>query len=70
MDLTVAQVEALELENGMPVTRWREVASSARLLSGILAAVEGKPRADYADLTLRELTDRVQLTSGPTDPEA
>lgn len=65
LDMTIGQVEALERELGLPVTRWREAASQAQLLSAIYAAATGQDRATIAErLTLRELIDLVDLTGG------
>lgn len=69
LDLTVAQVEALEAKLGMPVTRWREAPSAARTYRLILSEVEGKPEDAYLGLTLRELLDSVDVSGSDPDPE-
>lgn len=74
LDMTVAQVEALELEVGLPIQRWKDAPSVALLFSAILSSVEGKPRESYASLTMRELAERVDLTGarqkGGADPQS
>ena len=66
LDLTVRQTEAIEKDIGLPMTQWGECQSMALLLSSILAAVEGKPREDYLDLTIKDLAEMVEL--GEPDP--
>ena len=68
LDLTVAQTEEIEMDIGLPMNKWGEAPSLARLLTAILAAVEGNDRSFYAGLTMSDLADRVTL--GEPDPEA
>jgi hypothetical protein len=60
-DLTRAQVARIEAELGVPVDQWQG-AGKADLYGLILAVSEGRQLADYDDLTLRELMERVALT--------
>lgn len=62
-DLTVKQTEKIEKEVGLPMSKWNNAPSLAVLLTSILAAVEGKERSEYEDLTVRELMDKVDLGS-------
>lgn len=66
LDLTVRQTEAIEKEIELPMTQWGECPSLALLISTVLSVVEGKPREDYLDLTMRELAELVDL--GAPDP--
>lgn len=66
LDLTVKQTETIEREVGLPMTRWSEVDSFAHLLVSILSAIEGKPREAYESLSMRELSQMVNL--GDEDP--
>ena len=67
LDLTVAQTEKVEDEMGLPMSKWGESKSLARLITAVLAAVEGKERSEYAHLTMRELVELVDL-KGDEDP--
>ena len=67
LDLTVAQTEKVEEEMGLPMSKWGEANSLARLITSVLAAVEGKERSEYAHLTMRELIALVDL-KGDEDP--
>jgi hypothetical protein len=68
LDLTVAQLEGIEREVGLPVNRWPSAPSVAVLYSAIIAAVEGVDRSELSGLTLRQLQERVDL-SGDADPD-
>jgi hypothetical protein len=59
LDLPISEVEKIELEIGLPVGRWGEAPSMAALYVAIIAAIEGRPRSEYASMTLRQLSDRV-----------
>ena len=66
LDLSGKQVAAIERAVGVPVNRWDTDAPKGLLLPAILAAVEGGKPEDYADLSLNELLERVDL--GGADP--
>jgi hypothetical protein len=68
LDLTLDQLEAIESEIGLPVHRWPNTSSDAKLYGAILAAVEGVERSSLGTMTLRDLQRRVDL-SGDSDPD-
>jgi hypothetical protein len=68
LDMTVAQVEAVELAVGLPVTRWREAPSQVQLLRLVLGQVRPELTDEaIAAMTLRELLATVDLEPRP-DP--
>jgi hypothetical protein len=68
MDLTVAQTEAIELDLGLPVNRWKEAPSLARLLAKVAAAATGEDEEKFRAMKLGQLTDLVTLEDGDPNP--
>jgi hypothetical protein len=67
LDLTVAQVETLELELGKPVDAWTELPSRAGLYRRIYALATGTDPAIVGEMSMRDLIDAVSL--GDDEPE-
>lgn len=68
LDLTAAQVEAIEREIGLPVTRWSEAPSMVAVYLAVISAATGRSRDSYASVTLRELNDMVSIGDSDPDP--
>jgi hypothetical protein len=68
MALTVAQVEAVSKEVGLPSSRWDE-ADSWVVMACIYAVVEAVPFKDAKALTIRQLVDRMTIDGGYDEPE-
>lgn len=65
LDLTVAQVEGIERELGLPMAKWADAPSLAALYRLAYEAATGEPAGQ---LTMRELTASVSL-DGDADPD-
>lgn len=65
-DLTVEQIEAIELAVGLPLSQWAEAPSQARLYAQIMATATGRDIAEFKAMPVRSLMDAV--TVGGTDP--
>jgi len=62
LDLTVAQVEVIEKDIGVPVNRWgADAPSIADLYARILGAANGDGPERYKAMTMRALVDLVSL---------
>ncbi len=61
LDLTVDEVERIELAVGRPFSDWRNVSSDAALYRAIYAAATGTDPAEIGRATLRELTEAISL---------
>lgn len=70
LDLQLRHVAALELELGLPASRWAETPSLANLLVAVYATATGTPRDEVEQMTLRELQELVDLEGddGTLDP--
>lgn len=64
-DLQVKDVERIERELGLPLPKWGEAPSIAKVYGLIYGAATGR---DATELTLRELMDAVAL-GGDDDPD-
>ena len=64
LDLTVNQVEEIELEIGLPLAKWGEAPSLAKLYR---LAYERATGESTAGMTMRQLTEAVSL-DGDSDP--
>jgi hypothetical protein len=69
LDLTVDQVEAIELEVGKPVDAWNELPSRMALYRRIFVAATGEDAATVGAMTLRDLTAAVTLDDDAEDAE-
>jgi hypothetical protein len=69
LDLTVDQVEALELEFGKPIDGWIDLPSRAQLYRRVYAVVTGTDPAAVGAMTMRELTEAVSLGDEQEQPE-
>jgi hypothetical protein len=73
MGLTVAQVESVSAEIGLPSNRWDE-ADPITLMVNIYAAAEGITLDEAKKLTVARLTELVAIDddeeSDPTQPSA
>lgn len=68
LDLTVAQVSAIERAINVPMNRWgSDVVSMADLYSRILSAVTGRDLAEFEAMTMKQIVDMVTL-DGAADP--
>lgn len=67
LDLTVDQVEALEIDLGLPVDKWNEYPSRAGLYRKVYAAATGDTPESVGSLPIRVLIDSVSLLN--TDDE-
>jgi len=65
LDLKVADVEAIEIALGLPVTQWAQAPSAAKLYRLIYETATGK---SSEGLTLRQLTAAVALAED-ADPD-
>ncbi len=70
LDLTVQQVEDIETELGISVSKWSDATSTAQLYSLILAAATGKDVAVYKVMTFRELIALVSIDEEESDPNS
>jgi hypothetical protein len=70
LDLRLDALARIELEVGLPASRWSDAPSMARLLTLVYAAATGTPIDQVEAMTLRELQDLVDLEGdeGPADP--
>jgi hypothetical protein len=69
LDLTVDQVEAIELELGKPVDAWTDLPSRMALYRRIYGAATGEDAATVGAMTLRDLTAAVTFDEEPEDAE-
>lgn len=67
LDLTAAQVEAIENDFG-PIDEWSDAKSKAALLVRILAAATDESVESLKALTMRDLMARTSLGVEETDP--
>ncbi len=68
MDLTVAQVEAIEGDVGLPIDKWGSAPSKAGLYVAVLSAATGEDPATYRKMTMRQLIEAVSLDEAEPDP--
>lgn len=61
LDLTVAQVEAIETAIGVPMSKWAEAPSQAALYAQVLAAATGEDVETLRARSMRDLLDMVSL---------
>jgi len=61
LDLTVDQVEQLELELALPVDRWTDYPSRAGLYRRVYAMATGDDPATVGAMTMRQLTEAVSI---------
>lgn len=65
LDLSARQIRELEIEVGIPVRRWTTgQTSDVDILVKVLAMVHGDGEDRYLDMSLRQLTELVQLDGG------
>lgn len=62
-DLTVEQIERIELAAGLPLSRWKDAPSQARLYAEIMAVATGRDIAEFRALPVRTLLDSVSVES-------
>lgn len=67
LDLTLDQVEQIELEVGKPFDQWDELPSKAVLIKRTYQLATGTDAATVGAMTLRELAGKVSL--GDDEPE-
>ncbi len=75
LDLTVDQVEAIEVALGLPVDRWQDYPSRIAVLRRMYAAGTGTDAATVGAMTMRQLAAAVDMgdeeddeTADPTVP--
>lgn len=72
LDMTAAQVEAIEKELDLPLNRWQAEAPKATLYVLMLAAVNGDGPERYRAMKVRELVELVSIDAedeeDPTPP--
>ena len=64
-DLTLDQLEQLELEVGLPVDRWDEGKSYAVLARSMLVVATGISAEEAGRLTVKQMRQRVSLRMEP-----
>jgi hypothetical protein len=71
LDLTVAQVEAIEVLSEVGFDQWNSPkASKAALYGAILVEIGGVPKAEVAGMKLRDLVERTKELLDMGDGEA
>jgi hypothetical protein len=65
-DLTVEQIEAVELAVGLPLSKWGSAPSQAALYAQVMAVATGRDVAEFKTMSIRTLLDTV--TIGDADP--
>jgi hypothetical protein len=70
LDLTVDQVEKLELELGKPIDEWIALPSRAAVFRRVYTVATGADAATVGAMTMRQLTDAVSMDDDePEDAE-
>lgn len=65
-DLTVEQIETIELAVGLPLSKWSQAPSQAALYAQVMAVATGRDIAEFKAQPVRALLDAVHV--GDDDP--
>lgn len=65
-DLTVEQIETIELAVGLPLSRWSSAPSQAALYAQVMATATGRDIAEFKTQSIRSLIAAVDI--GDADP--
>lgn len=67
-DLTVAQIESVELAVGLPMSRWKDAPSQAQLYAHVMAAATGRDIEEFRALPVRDLLDAITVENADPNP--
>ena len=67
-DLTVEQIETIELAVGLPLSQWSKAPSQARLYAQVMAVATGRDIEEFLKLPVRTLIDAVNVDSADPNP--